>query len=176
MLTLEAECLYKCSLFLSHRLPSFFMLPAIWEDVCVLPMSLLMRTLYDRLSTLTRHQQKDRATCWELVHSLSSLQIKRAALLSPGLARPLGFGEVYWRLLADLANLFQLWIVWKHQGQNIRTLKCGANLWHASRSNYAHNLPIISSWLSKAAAHYAISAWDCPQGKFCKWTSSECSS
>lgn len=109
-------------------------------------------------------------------HSLSSLQIKRAALLSPGLARPLSFGEVYWRLLADLANLFQLWIVWKHQGQNIRTLKCGANLWHASRSNYAHNLPIISSWLSKAAAHYAISAWDCPQGKFCKWTSSECSS
>ena len=37
-------------------------------------------------------------------------------------------------------------------------------------------LLVISGWLSKAAAHYAISARDCPPGKICEWMSSVCSS
>lgn len=111
-------------------------------------------------------------------HSLSTLQIRHTALLSSGLTRPLGFGEVYWRLWTDLTNLCQLWTVWEHQGQNIRALKRAANLRHAFCSICARNLPVISGWFAKAAAHYAISAWDCPQGKKKKkkWRSSVCSS
>lgn len=56
-------------------------------------------------------------------HSLSTQQIRHTALLSAGLTRPLGFGEVYWRLWADLTNLCQLWIVWEHRGARQTCIK-----------------------------------------------------